>query len=184
MDLNFFKALSRDDAKNFLENFLEVEESAITEVVAAARANGMEMDFTLSSIPSVLCWMAKQVATVPQTPDLTLPTWIRQTASYARGLYDFDEPSKVIVLRASYYLGETFVRYYPTLAWTVGRRRTAVQSMPVVTGFSHKIEMAAMMVAENIFRDLIEGQGDSKMIEGVVAHWASMVPQDCSSKGT
>ena len=74
-----------------------------------------------------------------------------------KGLYSFDDFSKVLVLRASYYLGECFVRNYNNLSWNIGLTHTAVVNMPVITGFKKKIELAPILVCENLLRRLVEG---------------------------
>ena len=66
-------------------------------------------------------------------------------------LFDFDDPSKIMVLRIAYYMGECFVRNFPDLVWAVGDAYTALKNIPVVSGFRGEQEMPPMLVAENLF---------------------------------
>jgi hypothetical protein len=55
-----------------------------------------------------------------------------------------------LVLRAAYFLGESFAKDYPELHWGRGNRETALQNMPVISGFKGNIEMPPIMVTENL----------------------------------
>lgn len=106
----------------------------------------------------------------------SLPAWIRECDSYLSGLEEFDEPSKVLVLRASYYLGESFVRYSDKLSWATGNLDTAEQNMPVITGFSDELEMAPMLVTENLFLRILADGAPYEDINRAIESWLSDIP--------
>src|SRR5262249_20644976 len=89
----------------------------------------------MSSLPPLMRWLLQKLKTVPQLPDTSLPTWITKAEDYQRKLFDFDAPSKIVVLRIAYYTGECFVRNFPDLVWSVGGADTALKNIPVVSGF-------------------------------------------------
>ena len=176
MDFAFFESLTPQDAQTFLERYLEVEGEATRGMIPSVQEEGIVMDYSLASVPFFLKWILRRIQTVPGKADETLPTWIRESDSYKRGLVDFAEHAKPLVMRASYYLGESFVRQYGSLSWGVGEPETMEHNMPVVTGFRHELEMAPILVAENIYLSIL-GQGASvACIDRAVSHWQKMVP--------
>jgi hypothetical protein len=176
MDFAFFESLTPEEAQAFLENYLKVEENAVKELLIAVKSEGICADFTIPSVSPVLKWILDKIKTIPQQADETLPKWIRECDSYIRGLIDFDEPSKILVLRASYYLGESFVRYADVLTWATGDRETAEQNMPVVTGFQHGIEMAPMLIVENLSLRILADGAPYEDIDRAIKGWLSDVP--------
>lgn len=176
MDYSFFESLSKKEAEIFLENYLSVESKAVAEMVAEAEKDGINADFSIQSTSYVLKWILDKVKTIPKETDSSFPAWIRECYSYVSGLVDFDEPSKVIVLRASYYLGESFVRYSDELSWATGNSDTAEQNMPVITGFKGQIEMATMLVTENLFLRILEDGAPTEDINRAIESWLSDIP--------
>jgi hypothetical protein len=176
MDFAFLESLTKKEAETFLENYINVESKAVTTMVAEAEKDGINADFSIKTASYVLNWMLEKIKTVTKEIDSSLPAWIRECDSYASGLVDFDEPSKVIILRASYYLGECFIRYSDRLSWATGNPDTAEQNMPVITGFMGRVEMAPMLVTENLFlRILIDG-APNEDIDRAIESWLSDIP--------
>jgi len=147
-----------------LEGFLETEARAIEKMLIDARRDGLETDFGVESLPPLKRWALRQLKTVPQLPDPSLPTWITKTEDYHRNLFDFDDPSKIVVLRFAYYMGECFVRNFADLLWSVGDVDTALKNIPVVSGFRGGLEMPPMLVAENLFRRMLKGDADGNVM--------------------
>src|SRR5262249_38478833 len=106
VDLARFYSLDPNEARSLLEGFLETEARAIEQMRIEARRDGLESDFSVESLPPLMRWALRRLKTVPQLPDPSLPTWITKTEDYQCGLFDFDEPSKNVVLRIAYYMGE------------------------------------------------------------------------------
>src|SRR5882724_8006276 len=115
MRFEFFENLSDSDAKAFLERFLEVESGSIVELLKQSSAEGINADFSIQSVGPLVGWVASKLATFAMAPDMRLPDWIRDTESYRNNLFELDDPSKILTLRASYYLGESFVRSHGSL---------------------------------------------------------------------
>ena len=118
-------------------------------------------------------WILKQLGTIPKRPDMNVPHWIRKTMSYRRGLFTFDGPSRTLVIRASYYLGAAFVAEWAGLRWSVGKPDVAQEKMPVVTGFKRELELAPILVTENLYRRVLSGRADDKAIDVAVEYWSS-----------
>ena len=132
------------------------------------------VDYTTESFLPIFKWISEKLNTIPESEDESIPEWIRETESYKKGLYTFDAASKVLILRFSYYMGECFVRNYDSLSWSVGRRKTAVQNMPVVTGFKSKMELAPMLVCENMFGTAFEEKSFER-VQVAIHTWISFV---------
>jgi hypothetical protein len=174
MDFRFFESLTQDEAEAYLRSFLTELRNAMPAFLDSACAAGVATDFSLSSISPLFAWISASLNTVPLEPDPEVPEWIRSSPTYAANLFDFDEPSRILILRGGYYLGESFVRAYPRLRWAVGRSNTAEQGQPVVTGFDHGMELAVLLVAENTLAREIAEPSDVPAITAVTS-WSNLV---------
>jgi hypothetical protein len=105
-----------------------------------------------------------------------VPEWIRSSPPYRSDLFQFDDPSKDLVVQGGFYLGETFVRSFEPLSWTTGEAGLAQENMPVVGGFRDGDELPALLVVNNLFRRVLIDPGRSSDIEGTVEFWRSRVP--------
>lgn len=171
MDFAFFDSLSAEEGADFLDAFLRAEGSAVEKMIESAQRGGVAADFSIETLPSVLEWALNQVKTSPKGVNETLPAWITATEDYRRGLFEFTEESKPLVLRGAYYFGECFVRAFDGLKWGVGDRDTAQRNMPVVTGFGNGIELAPILVTENLFRRILSGDAGADAIDRAVRKW-------------
>ena len=55
------------------------------------------------------------------------------------------------------------------------KEKTAVQNMPVVSGFKSKMELPVILVSENMVKKVIEGEVISS-IDACVNKWKSLIP--------
>lgn len=175
MDWKFFESLSKLEAKRFLENFLAVESENTKHLIKQSQIDGLKVDFSIDSIEPLFKWVINRVDTIERDPDETLPEWIRKSTSYLENLFDFNEPSKILIMRIAFYLGEVFVRKYGTLSWSTGNRESAVQNMPVVTGFKHRIEMAPILVSENTISRIVVNPEKTSEIAMMIDSWENLV---------
>jgi hypothetical protein len=183
MDLQFFDSLSAAEATEFLHNFLNTERKAVEEMINDARSEGVVADFTVASVPGVLKWVVGKLTTVSRLPDERVPSWIRATETYKSGLFDFDESSTVAMLRGGYYLGQSFVNHSELLSWDIGDSsivdgtKSAKQNMPVVKGFSFNLELAPIMVVENLSRRIKRQAAGNEAIDQAINYWLDKVPE-------
>ncbi len=173
MDYHFFDKLTPQDAQEYFDNFLACERIALEQWTPVMQQARLVVDYSLSSLPSILKWMLGTVhyRRVP-IPD-SEPDWIKQ--AHKDGLIEFDETSRVVMLRAAYYMGECFVRTYPCLRWAIGNREYMEKNMPVVTGFSHEEELPVAVVVENIFSRVLRGAAGANAFEELIEVWRSNV---------
>ena len=176
MDLAFFEALTPTEARRLLEEYLATESQACLELVERAAADGVVADFSVDSVAGVLRWAVARVGTVPIAPDPDEPEWIRTSAPYLASLFEFDPPSSSLLLAASYYLGESFVRSYPGLSWTTGDVEYALQNQPVVAGFRHDLELPAVQVTESLFARVVKDPTKITDIDRAVETWRRSAP--------
>lgn len=176
MNFAAFKNLTPEQARGLLNEFLD-EESRLGETTfKIASEDGIVCDYSIQSLPEFLRWVFKHLRTVQKGPDPSVSEWIRSTDSYKSGLFDFVDESKNLLVRASYYLGECFIRTYPCLQWSIGNSEFAYANMPVVTGFQHEVELAPLMVLENTCRRIIKKPSRISDIDTMVAKWCENVP--------
>lgn len=178
MRFEFFDSLTPAEAHNFLQQYLSTERGAVEELRKVAERDGVVADLTIDSIESVFGWVAGRLRAMPRDPDPSLPWWIRETESYRDSLFDFDESSSVLIMRASFYYGESFVRYSTKLSWGVGRPDTALKNMPVVDGFNHELQLPPILIAENIFIDLLSGTKGLDTVRRTVEAWKQKTTDD------
>lgn len=175
VNFEFFEKLSINDARSFLDTFLENEAAAFQNVTKFINnASGAEV-FSLESIPPALQIIVNSLRTYPINYGNGLPEWIAGLPSHSENLVEFDEHSKGLVLLGGYYLGESFVRSFPELSWQIGHPETALRNMPVVSGFRMPLEMAPILVLENLSLGILVDNDDLSIIDSTVAEWTSMV---------
>ena len=143
MDWWFFREGTEDEAREFLDRFLE-------EGAEWAAGRGAAADYSLASVPEELAALERQVELVEATP-ADAPDWVRDVvAEHGGGFRDFAESSRACVLRAAYYLGASFVTTYPVLRWELGGPERPEVRQPVVTGFASGEDLAVLPAAESL----------------------------------
>ncbi|HEX2084561.1 MAG TPA: hypothetical protein VHF89_02685 [Solirubrobacteraceae bacterium] len=167
MDYAFFETLSPADARAYLDRYLELEPSEIEPTLREARADGVVADYTLDSVAPFLEWLGPRIRARPA--DVDVPDWVRASMEEHGGIRELDEESLPLVLRASYYLGQSFVRD-AGLEWGLGRAGRAEFQQPVVTGFRDDADLPPLVVAENLLIGADQpGFGDR--VRTMVATW-------------
>ena len=175
MNFAFFDCLTTTEAEDYLRQFLAEASRGFEELAQQARAVGVATDYSIESIAPFTLWVLPQLQTTPKPEDSSIPVWIRQTKEYRDGLYEFTESSRILVLRSAFYLGESFVRSFPQLRWGVGDADYIQKHMPVVEGFKHDLELAPIMVTENLYRRVICDRSTMPSIATAMEHWRSNV---------
>jgi hypothetical protein len=174
MDYEFFQAMTADEAREFLDQFLALERLAIDETVTRAASEGVRFDFSLASLADALRWMVGQVRVYRTPAPAELPEWIRQ--AHAGGLAQYEEDSKTVLLRAAYYLGESFARL-PGLRWTTGNPDLMECNMPVVAGFRSGQEVPPLVVVDSLFAGIASGENPPERIDATVKVWSDDCPR-------
>jgi hypothetical protein len=174
MDFQLFESMTPEEAYALLEGFLESERPGVEEIEQLARGEGVYFDYRLATLFGNLKWIygLVQFTRVP-IPD-SEPWWIRDF--HKDGVIEFHEESRKFVLRAAFYLGQTFVVSNPKLKWTIGNREYIQQNMPVVAGFQKGMEMAAIMVVENVFTRIAGNHGPMSDIDKMIETWSGYLP--------
>ena len=171
MNFAFFDSLSRSEAEDYLSRFLLEASEGLTETADAARSDGLMIDYSLGSLGTFAMWVLPRLQTTPRAPNLSLPDWIRQTKEYTDGLFDFTESSRILVLRTAFYFGETFVRTFPHLRWGTGDEDSALRHMPVIRNFNRSLELAPLLVVENLFTRVIAEPSQRHSFADAIQHW-------------
>jgi hypothetical protein len=177
MTFAFYESLDVSEARSLLRGFLETGANAAEQMLAQAKREGLCCDFGIASLSPLMRWALGQLKTVPKLADASLPSWMTATDSYQRGLFDFSEDSKAMILRVAYYVGECFVRNFPGLTWSIGNEETALQNMPVVSGFRGGLELPPLLVVENLFRRVLSKDAKDDTIDHAVQHWVALSDQ-------
>lgn len=174
MNFPFFESLSPEEAREHLQGFLATERVAIKTMETAAEQAGLRMDYSIASVPTILKWIMSQLEIKRVSVPASEPEWIREW--HKDGLIDFPEESKYLILRAAYYLGESFVRAHHRLVWTLGNPEYIQKNMPVVAGFRSEKEMAPMMVCKNIFSRIRGDSAPESDIDVMIQSWVDFIP--------
>jgi len=170
MDIAFFDRLTDAEAQAYLDRYLEVEATASVSTLADAAAAGISVDHSLDSIGPFFLWLVEEAGTVPPPAHRKRPRWPRRDRNVRRSPSDPDDGATSLVLRASYYLGTSFVRTFPSLRWATGREGIAEHNMPVVAGFASGDELAPILVAEDAFRRAVR-TGERDHMQAMVDTW-------------
>jgi hypothetical protein len=171
MDWSFFESLDEEQAGEFLKHFLRIESAGFNALSGHLAEEKVPAEFSVNSAEPVMLWVLARLKTRPAPPDPNLPEWILNSSSYLRGFYEFDRDSKIIILRASFYLGECFARTYPHLQWATGDRNTAVQNMPVLKNPRSRVELAPLLILENILSRISEDPAKKDDVRNMLEYW-------------
>jgi hypothetical protein len=171
----FFEGLTDEQAEECLHEFLREGEDALPVLIAEALADGIAAHLSVESVPRMIGVVERRVTTQALDPDPDIPAWIRESETYEENLFDFSDESKRLLAAAAFYFGEAFVGGYPNLRWGVGDRRTAVQAQPVVDGFSHGLELAVLLVTENVVARGVHDGSSEREAERAVASWRAHI---------
>lgn len=173
MDFSLFDSLSARGAHDYLQSFLHTEKAALEAMAPVAKRAGIRLDYSMVSLASVLKWLLGQLDVQRVAIPATEPKSVRDF--HQEGLVDFPEDSRRLILRAAYYLGESFVRARKSLSWTVGNPEFAEKNMPVVAGFRDGDEMAPIMVCKNVFSRILGGSAPDSDIDRMIETWRRLM---------
>jgi hypothetical protein len=175
MDYEFFENLSADEARAYFDRYLEFEAREVEAMLEDARSDGVAGNLSVDSIAEVFAWLRSKIRVVTAEPPGDTPTWLRGSMeNHHRGFLDFDDESRSLVLRASYYFGQSFVSTYERLAWAVGCEERAEFQQPVVTGFRTDADLPPLIVVENLLLRASES-GFEEHVQTAVATWRKAV---------
>jgi hypothetical protein len=176
MNFELFESMSLPEAQEHLQYFLDTESTAIEAMRPAIEEAGFTMDYSMTSLSPILKWILNKIEIVRVPVPETEPDWIRQ--AHREGLVDFPEQSKYLILRAAYYLGESFVRTYPLLQWAPGNPEYIEKNMPVVAGFRFGKELAPMMIMENLYSRILGDGAPDGHVDVMIETWQSFLEED------
>jgi hypothetical protein len=168
MNNDEFADLTIAEAREFLDFFVESGSQAIADLTPAAARDGIEFDYTLSSLPNALGWIAAKLQFHRIPIPAETPEWLK--ASIPPDIAEFDDPSKMLMAHASYYLGECFARL-PGMHWTTGDPEYMEKHMPVVTGFSDGVNLPPLVVVKTLMSKVVGDGAPTTEFESVVAVW-------------
>ena len=174
MDLQFFERMSEQEAAEYLRRFLATEGAAAATLVAAADADGVAAGYGADDLVPVLRWAVRRDGAALRDADAGLPRELLDDERERAAALELPAGAESLVLRAAYYLGETFVRLRPRrLRWASGDREAITENQPVVTGFTRDMELPVILVVENLFRRA----GDEESVPRLVSAWTERVPR-------
>lgn len=174
MNFSFFESLSIEEAQDHLDGFIKTEALAIEAMRSAAIDANVVIDFSMASLPGFLRWILPNIEVMRIRVPETEPDWIREF--HKDGLVEFTEESKYLVLRAAYYLGECFIQTSNRLSWGIGNLDSIEKNMPVVTGFRFKMEMAPLMVCENVYTGILGDGKSPDVMNTMISSWIGFIP--------
>jgi hypothetical protein len=89
--------------------------------------------------------------------------------------FDKNDPSSssnnIWFLRLAYYFGESLRNESDNLHWAVGRRGSAEENHPVITGFADKSQAALITIVRNILVAVVVKGEPFQRIERAVEAW-------------
>jgi hypothetical protein len=140
-----------------------------------AESSGILLDYSQRSLPLVFEAVGARLKFSYQPFPESVPKWIAKVPEHSNGEIVFDSDSQVLIMRTSFYLGECFIRGFPSLRWATGSMKSAVANMPVVTGFLHQKEMAVLMVTRNLSMRAVCDQQPWSIVSQAVDSWTRSV---------
>jgi hypothetical protein len=173
MNFKLFESMSPIEAQEHLRYFLDTESKAVEAMRPVIEEAGLTLDYSIESLAPILKWILHKVEAVRVPVPETEPDWVRQ--AHQEGLIEFPDESKYLILRAAFYLGESFVRTYQSLKWTTGNPEFVEKNMPAVSGFQTGVEMAPEMIMENLATRIFGHNAPIEDIDKAISLWVSDV---------
>jgi hypothetical protein len=174
-----FSMLSAEEATEVLDNFLREARAGFESLRPQLESASVAADYTLGSCPETFAWFSERMVALPTDSDPAVPEWIRKHSSYKESLFEFDNTSKVMLLRFAYYFGESFCRACPQLRWAVGMKDFAQENKPVVAGFEHGMELEVMRVANVMFGKVVKRTGTAaETVSKAIEAWRKSIPSE------
>ena len=178
MNFAFFTELTRDEAYSFLSRYRQEGERELARLAIELESRGGTVDYSTASIRDAFGSVAGQLSTIPTPPDPSLPSWILESETYQVSRYRFAESSYDSVVALSIYFAEVLLREAQgRLHWEIGSPEVAVQNQPCLGGFRNGVQMAPLLVTENLLRRIVETP-DPAVLEDVtraVATWQDLI---------
>jgi hypothetical protein len=164
MRFDLFEKMSAVEAEDVLNDFLGTGKRYEADL-------GLNVDYSLSTLPTILEDLTTKLTSTPTQEDLSLPEFIRNTEDYKVGLYEFTPEAKRTIIGAAYHFGECFLRLHSRLKWGVGKVGYATGNMPVVVGFDKGKELPVLLVLENLFSRRIENPDIPDVFQTAIEKW-------------
>lgn len=175
MNYSLFETMTQYEAEDYLRSFLAFGKNHCVELLEPITHFTVDIDFQVGSLVPVLRESLTVLRTNPKNPDLSLPEFIRNSDTYKQNLFEFDEPSRSVILASAYYLGETFIRAFENLSWGLGNQGYQQCNAPVIKGFSLNEELPVLTVCENMFGSIIAGLKEIESIDTTIQAWRDAV---------
>ncbi|MBP6012309.1 MAG: hypothetical protein KBA31_08795 [Alphaproteobacteria bacterium] len=167
--------LSEEEAHVVLERFLELGRDGVAHCENLIATNGVALDFGQRSLVELFIRVGEVLRFEFRPLPNDLPDWIREAPQHAKGVVEFDDASRVWILRVAFCLGEFFVRSYPQLRWAVGDRNFAEHVMPVIAGFKGRMELPPIVVTEGMFTRVLAHGRSWEQVTTMIKSWQGSV---------
>lgn len=168
MNFDFFNSLSIREAEDFLEQFLQTESFTVNLDYSSWKK------LSEKGLSNALWEYCKDLE-IEENDHTPVPDWIRASSTFQKFNFEFGDIASKKLLRASYILGEWFCRNHENLKWGIGDKETALKNMPVVKGFRQDLELAPLLVTENLAARISSSDEGKEIFEIAVQKWKLIV---------
>lgn len=147
------------------EYFLTMEKISLEMLADEMNADSVMPDFTLLSVSPVVKWMLGRIETLHQADR---PYDDCEYSSHINGEIDN------LILHASYYLGESFVRSVPSLRWETNTEGGEKNVFPVISGFKYGLKLCPVDDINNMYARIMTEKADrgvERYIDEVILQW-------------
>ena len=166
MNFDFFANLSQDDALKFLDWFLGYGSNNLPK--------GRSRD--QRDLPSFSHALSERCLRIPlEDSGTNVPDWIRNTPAHKSMGKKITDRGSHEVFVAAYDFGQWFIDNHSRLSWAVGDSESAVQNMPVVTGFDKGLELSPLLVVENLTVRSQSSKNPSEIFRKALKKWESFL---------
>lgn len=141
-----------------IESFLKNGKSSLDNLNLSLRNFDIAFEYSFDSCLLFLELFLNDLSTSKKKEDVNLPNWIKSSDMYKNNLFDFKEQSKDILDLGSFIIGETFVRTYPRLKWSLGKKGSLEESLPTIVGFKNGQQFCPRIIIENLVRRILMGE--------------------------
>ena len=175
--------MSPIEAETFLAGYLDEGRRNMEPLREFAALGHVQANFSLATLPAIMYAVWREIEFVPAEPDEVQRIF---PALYTGRERRVGVRSRDAVATLSYYLGESFVRSYPSrLYWGLGDSETIHANHPAVVGFAKGLDMPVAPVTQNVLIQAAEKREPPiPHFERFIEYWRTLAEEDLAGIGS
>ncbi len=164
-------SIPKELAKEFFREFLDTQSKIMPLVLDDLRSEGVVTRPLAAALELYFSEFIEVTRPTYVPWDDSIPDWIKSRPAHSKGKEVYSEDAKMAYLRIGYFFGESLREALPQLRWTLGDKRTAYATSPVLAGFKHGVECNAVIVCSVAMGRIHDGRAGLSEFTRLFDQW-------------